>query len=70
MLIQFMISEAKKKICIDEPTEEEANKIYDEVTGCVISLNDNRRCESYSLYSSQVRYVPVQKEYKRLRRFQ
>ena len=44
MLIQFMISEAKRnKVNIDKPTEDEANKMYGDVAGCVISLNDSRR---------------------------
>ena len=37
-----MTSEAKRKKCIDKPTEDKANKIYIEVTACVLSLkNDN-----------------------------
>ena len=68
MLIQYMISEEKrKKIYTDKPTEDEANKMYSEVAGCVISLNDNKRSESYS-WHSHVRYV--QKEKRKLKSIQ
>ena len=46
----------EKTIYIDKPTEDEANKMYGQVAGCITSLNDNKRCES-CLCHSYIRYV-------------
>ena len=66
--MKYMISKAKKKkIYTNKPTGDETSKIYSEIAGCIISLNDNNRCEPYLLHS-HVRYH-IQKE-KRLKGLQ
>ena len=55
--MKYMISKAKKKkIYTNKPTGDETSKIYSEIAGCIISLNDNNRCEPYLLHS-HVRYI-------------
>ena len=56
-----MIAEAKNKnIYIDTTDEEEANKMYNQVAGSVISINKNKRCDSFCWYS-HVRYIQKEK---------
>ena len=61
MVIQFLIDEAKKKnIYKDQPSEEEAIKIFSEVSGAVFSLHKNKRSETFS-WHSHVMYIQKHK---------
>ena len=68
MVMQFLIAEAKKKnIYIDNPTEDEANEMFAQVSGAIFSLHSNKRSESFS-WHTHVR--PIQKHKKKLKELQ
>ena len=64
MIINFMINIAKgKNIFTDKPSEDDVNRMYNQICGNVLSLNKNTRSESYS-WHSHVRYISKTKNMK------
>ena len=67
-IMNFMIAEAKRqKIYSDNPDEEEVDTMFKNVSGAVLSLSHNKRCETFSWHSFS---SAVAKERRRLKTLQ